>query len=537
MADSANINKQLQDVIENEKRKCFEDPIYLIRKHCKIEHPLRGKIPFNLYPYQESTIKQFDQHRFNIVGKGRQMGISTLCAAHVISKIISNESFKVLIIATTQLIARELFGKVKVMYDGLPSYLKKHAQIVNNNQTQLILTNGSSVEAVSSNKNAARSKSLSLLIIDEAAFVPAFEEIWTSAQSTLATGGSAIILSTPNGASGLFYNLWTKALSGDVIEGLEKFNPIRLSWELHPERDETWRKQQTALASSERAAAQENDVSFEASGHTVINPEDIQWYEANTVKDPIEMRGAESKYWIWKYPESGKNYIVAADVARGDGSDKSTFIVVDVDACEQVAEWEGLLGTTEFARILVSVATEWNNALLAIENANVGWSTVQSVLELNYENLYYTVRNDPYVDTNIHIAKNYDLKNKEDMVPGHTTSPKTRPTMIGKLQQATQANSRYLTYRSHRLHNQFKAFKWIDGKAQADSGYNDDLVMAMAIALFVIDTALKLRSKGIELNRMALTNIRKTVYKPAMSTGNYYTMRVNGKSESLLWLL
>jgi hypothetical protein len=300
--------------------------------------------------------------------------------------------------------------------------------------------------------------------------------------------------------------MWVKAEAGD-----NAFKTIRLPWQVHPERDQVWRDQQTALAGSARAASQENDVSFEASGHTVVNPEDIQWYEKNHVCDPIETRGSGQQYWIWKYPQSGRNYIVSADVGRGDGGDNSALQIIDVEDCEQVGEWVGQIGTTEFAQILVSIATEWNNALLAIENANAGWSTVQSVIDLNYDNMYYTFRQDPYVDPNIHIAKNYDLKDKSDMVPGHTTSPKTRPTMIGKLQTSTNASTRYLTYHSQRLHNEIKAFKWINGKAQADSGYNDDLTMSLMIGLFVIDTAMKLRSRGIEINKMALSNIRKVV--------------------------
>jgi hypothetical protein len=537
VSDIQNINKQITDVIALEKQRCFQDPIHMLKKHCKIEHPLKGKIPFHLYPFQEETLRAFNEHRFNIVGKARQMGISTLCAGHVIYNMLSKESYKVLIIATTQKVAQELFLKIKVMYDGLPSWLKKDAQIVNNNSTQLTLTNGSSVEAVSSNPDAARSKALSLLIIDEAAFILSFEKIWTSAQSTLATGGNAIILSTPNGASGLFYQLWTNAIEGKTPDGLEKFNPIKLKWDLHPERDQKWRDQQDELAGSARAAAQENDVSFEASGHTVVNPEDLQWYEKNTVRDPIEKRGREQEYWLWGYPLSGRNYVVAVDVGRGDSADFSAIQVIDVEAKEQVAEWKGKVGTTELAQIAISVASEWNMALLAIENSNIGWATVQEAINLNYDNLYYTFRQDPYIDPNIHIAKNYDLKDKQDMVPGHTTSPKSRPTMIGKLQTATCKSSRYLTYHSERLHNELKAFKWINGKAQADSGYSDDLVLAMCIALFVIDTSMKLKSLGIDLTRKALTNIKRVVYKPSRTIGMQYTMKVGGRSESITWLL
>lgn len=88
------------------------------------------------------------------------------------------------------------------------------------------------------------------------AFVDRIDSIWGAALPTLSTGGSATLLSTPNGMGNLFHKLWTDAESGDVIEGLEPFNPIKLKWDLHPERDQSWRDQQTSLL-GERLAAQE----------------------------------------------------------------------------------------------------------------------------------------------------------------------------------------------------------------------------------------------------------------------------------------
>jgi hypothetical protein len=80
--------------------------------------------------------------------------------------------------------------------------------------------------------------------------------------------------------------------------------------------------------------------------------------------------------------------MVIADVARGDGTDNSAFHVVDVENCEQVAEYKGQMGTREFGNFLVAVASEFNDALLVIENVNVGWDVVQTAVERGYRNLY-----------------------------------------------------------------------------------------------------------------------------------------------------
>ena len=107
--------------------------------------------------------------------------------------------------------------------------------------------------------------------------------------------------------------------------------------------------------------------------------------------------------------------MVIADVARGDGKDYSAFHVLDVDNLEQVAEYKGKLDTKTYGNLLVSISTEYNDALLVIENANIGWAVIQQVIDRGYPNLYYTYKDDGYVDPLVHIPKGYDIKDKSQM--------------------------------------------------------------------------------------------------------------------------
>ena len=252
------MNNQIQEAIKAEFLKCATDYVYAIKKYFYVEHPTKGKILFGLFPFQETTLLDLIKNRFVIIGKSRQMGISTLLAAYALLNMIFRKNYKILVIATTQDVAANLVRKVRIMYDNLPTFLKAK-RLTADNKLSMELPNGSSIKAVSSSASSGRSEALSLLIIDEAAFVDRFEEIWTSAQMTLATGGDAVILSTPNGTGNLFHKMFAAAKSGLVtldMEGLEKFHAIRLPWYLHPERDQAWRDQQTALL-GKRAAAQE----------------------------------------------------------------------------------------------------------------------------------------------------------------------------------------------------------------------------------------------------------------------------------------
>ena len=524
----------LRQVIKRELKKSYLDPVYFLKKFTRVEHPTRGKIPFNLYKFQEDTLHQFNQHRFNIVLKSRQMGISTLCAGHVLHKMIFNDGYKVLVIATTQEVAKAIVTKVKVMYDSLPAFFKEYCKLVDNNKLEMSFTNGSHIKSVSSSPDAARSVAASLLVIDEAAFIEKFEDIWTASQMTLATGGDAIVLSTPNGMGNQFHSMWVKAEQGIAEEGLEKFNPIILRWDLHPDRDEKWRKQQDELLGP-RMAAQETDCSFVSSGATVVDGEILQWYLDNTVKEPLEKRGIGGDYWIWEYPDYTKKYMVIADVSRGDSADYSTFHVFNALTLEQCAEFKGMIGTRQFAAFLMSVATDYNKALLVIPNRNMGWDVVNEVIQLGYNNLFYSYKNDPYLDENIHIRKNYDLRDKSEKVPGFTETNPVRVVCISKI--ITYLLEKSVQIKSKRTIQELQVFIWLNGKAQAAPGYNDDLVIPYSIGLYMHDIALKLHTIGIDLTRTAIQKSFKSVYKPNRTSHPSWEIDMGNKKESLTWLL
>jgi hypothetical protein len=364
--------------------------------------------------------------------------------------MIFNSDKNVLVIATKQEVAKNLVLKVRTMHDMLPSWLKN--QCIEDNKLSLRFKNGSQIKAVSAASDAGRSESLSLLIIDEAAFIDYIDEIWASAQQTLANGGRAIILSTPNGTGNFFHKTWVGAETGQ-----NGFNTILLPWTVHPERDQSWRNKQTQLL-GEKMAAQECDCDFISSGHTVIDGSIIQWYNETYVKEPIEKQGIDDNLWIWEYPDYNKSYIVVADVARGDGGDYSACHVLELESLTQVAEYKGKMDTKSYGNFLVSIATQYNDALLVIENANIGWAAIQQAIDRNYRNLYYSYKDEGYIDPDIQLSKGYDLKDKSQMVPGFTMSSRTRPLIISKLE--TYFRERAPIIKSSRLIEELYVFVW-----------------------------------------------------------------------------
>jgi hypothetical protein len=518
----------LKKVIRQEYLKCAKDPVHFMRKYCYIQHPQRGRIQFNLYPFQDKVLTLMRDNPYSIILKSRQLGISTLSAGYSLWLMLFQQDKNILCIATKQETAKNMVTKVKFMYENLPSWLKVDA--AENNKLNLRLTNGSQIKATSASSDAGRSEAVSLLLIDEAAFIDNIGEIWASAQQTLATGGGCIALSTPYGTGNWFHQTWIRAENNE-----NDFLPIRLPWDVHPERDQAWRDKQDELLGDPRMAAQECDCDFSTSGDIVFYPEYIEYYEKTFAKDPLEKRGADKNLWVWESPDYSRDYMVVADVARGDGKDYSALHVIDIENNVQVAEYKGQIGTKEFGHLLVGVATEYNEAMLVIENANIGWATIQVAIDRAYPNLYYSQKSEGNAES--YFDKYQD---HSKMVAGFTMSSRTRPMVIGKFQE--YIGDKGVTIQSKRLIEEMKTFIWRNGRAEAQTGYNDDLVMSFGIAMYIRDTALKYRQRGIDLTKQTLSNmtVNRTAYSGAYfsrgADNPYHVDTTHGK-EDISWLI
>jgi len=667
----------VKQIVAQEYIKCAKDPAYFMKKYCFIQHPTRGRILFNLYPFQEGVLHLFRDNQYIITLKSRQLGISTLASAYALWLMLFHKDKNVLALATTQATARNLVTKTIFMYENLPKWLQ--LPFTEKNKLSLRLKNGSKITAKSSNSDSARSEAVSLLLVDEAAFIDNIEDTFTAAQQTLATGGQCIALSTPNGVGNWFHKTWEKAEAAE-----NSFVPVKLPWSVHPERDQSWRDQQDQdlgvknaaqecdclwgnsligikdatteetkqisledlynkiqepeyLLKSTRITCKKNtkyevktptgfksfsgirkttksrvvqitlsnltylevsenhrfivegkeilaknlienqeispgifiktilttkkdsllydltDVAdgslyltdgivshncdFMSSGDTVIEVENMAFYEQTYVVDPAERRGVDGNLWIWESVDYTKSYAVVADVARGDSTDYSTFHIIDIDNASQVGEYKGKLSPKEFGNVLVGIASEYNDALLVVENANIGWATIEQIVSREYKNLYYSSRSDT------ETVESYMVKYERDkLVPGFTMSLKTRPLVVAKLTEYVRERS--VLIRSKRLLSEMRVFIWKNGKAQAQVGYNDDLVMAFAIALYVRDTAIRMRQQGLDLSRAQISsfvssNQRATpaVYGVGSSQQNPYLLRTQYGQEDISWLL
>jgi len=474
--------------------KCGKDPNFFINNYARISHPIHGTVPFKTYDFQSQLLTDFNDYRFNIILKGRQLGISTITAAYVSWMMLFHKDKNVLVMATKFQTAANLVKKVKSIVKNLPEWMQI-ANISIDNRTSFELSNGSQIKASTTSGDAGRSEALSLLVIDEAAHVEGLDELWTGLYPTLSTGGRCIALSTPNGVGNWFHQTYV-----DAEAGINDFYPTILPWDVHPDRDQEWFEEETKNM-SQRQVAQEYECNFNMSGETVIHSDDMARIKEG-LTDPKYKTGFDRNFWIWEEYQPGSTYLLVADVARGDDKDSSVFHIFKLETMEIVAEYKSKITPDLFANMLNEVGKEFGDCLMVIENNSVGFAVLDKLKDMAYPNLYYSVKSThEYIDS-------YLGETQSNAVAGFSTTSKTRPLIVAKMEEFIR--NKLVTIYSTRLFNELETFVWQNGRPQAMRMYNDDLVMAFAIGCWVRDTALETNQRDVEYTKTFLSTMTRT---------------------------
>ena len=458
--------------------KCGRDPLYFMKRYAKVRTQKHGVVPFKTWPFQDDCVRDFMKNRLNIVNKARQLGLSTVTAVYALWLALFQKDRSILVIATKLPTAINFIKKVKVALQNLPPWLVL-PKIKTENKSQLAFSNGSEITAITTSVDAGRSEALSLLIVDEAAWIRNFDDIWTGLYPTLSDGaGCAILMSTPNGVGGQFYKLCSEAKSGH-----NDFNYIELKWDVRPDHDQEWFARETRGFGRKRIA-QEHMCDFLSSGDTFLQADDLEWLRSQQ-RDPVERLpilgdGSPRDVWVWYRPVPGKQYIISSDVARGDAGEKgdySTFHVFDPAECKVAAEFMGRIPPDKLADALDSYGKMYNNALLAPELNTFGHHTCTRLRDHHrYPRLYYKNA----------VGNAFEYRpNNDTEPPGFMTTPATRPVILTKLEELVR--NRVLQVHSKRLYDEMHAFIWNGTKAQASKDSHDDLIMSLAIGAWLVD--------------------------------------------------
>jgi hypothetical protein len=346
--------------------------------------------------------------------------------------------------------------------------------------------------------------SISLLYCDEFAFVQPniATEFWTSISPTLATGGRAIITSTPNSDEDEFALIWKDSQDmfdehGDTRDdglGRNGFHGFRAEWHEHPDRDEAWKATEMGRIGEERFR-REYGCEFLVFDETLINS--IKLSELNG-REPILKMGQVRWY---KKPEKGHVYLVALDPSLGTGGDYGAIEVFEMPSMIQCAEWQhNITPIQQQVKILRDV-------LKYIADELEGES---------FEQIYWSVENNTVGESALVVIDNLG----EETFPGLFLSEPLRKGHVKKYRKgfnttfgskiATCAKIKYLIEEdkmkvySRPLISELKTFIAAGTSFKAKEGQHDDLVSAL---LLVIRMALLLAEwDPTVLDRLSVTS-------------------------------
>ena len=530
--------------IFKEYSKCLMTPIYAIETYLEtFDKTQEGFVPFKLFPRQKEIISAYEKNRFNLVTKPRQAGVSTTTAAYMAIKVgwaDEDNPEAVLIIANKQELAFEFLAKIKDFLSQLPRWVWGHEYYGNpknegktifltDSKKEIKLPNGSRVKAVATSKDALRGFTPTFLIMDEAAYIDNGAEVFGAALTALGTGGRATLISTPNGMDPLYYKTYDQARTKK-----NNFNVIEMKWyeDLRYNKDLRWSKgddvekeiyftfesYQNKIAdgwkptsswyeemcmgmnNDSRMIAQELDVSFIGSGGNVISEEYIEFHEKNNVMEPKITMGLDNEIWIWEEPQEGHQYIMGVDVSRGDGEDSSTIVVVDFTTMEQVMEYQGKIQPDLLAQIVEEYGELYEAYTVVDVTGGMGVSTVLKLLEFNYKRLHYDDATGKVLSVR---QRELNTHLKKDKIPGfHATN--VRVPMLSNLEYKIRTNA--IKIRSSRLTSEMKTFVYKNGRPDHMDGYHDDLLMSLAMCLWVMEHSFKKLERLEKQNKAILSS-------------------------------
>ena len=530
--------------IFKEYTKCIMNPVYAIETYLEtFDKTQEGFVPFKLFPRQKEIIKAYDKHRFNLVTKPRQAGVSTTTAAYMSIKVgwaDSDNPEAVLIIANKQELAFEFLAKIKDFLSQLPRWVwgseyygnaknESKSIFITDSKKEIRLPNGSRVKAVATSKDALRGFTPTYLVMDEAAYIDNGAEVFGAALTALGTGGKATLISTPKGMDALYYKTYDQAKKKE-----NNFNIIEMKWyeDLRYNKDLRWLKEDQVeieyeftyesyekmlklgwkptstwyeemcrgMNNDAKMIAQELDVSFIGSGGNVIGEEYIDFQNKNNVMDPKVKLGSDNEIWIWEEPQEGHQYIMGVDVSRGDGEDASTIVIIDFTTMEEVMEYQGKIQPDLLAQIVEEYGQIYKAYTVVDVTGGMGVSTVLKLLEFEYKLLHYDNSNGKILSARQRELTHY---NKENKIPGfHATN--VRLPMLSNLEYMIRTNG--IKIRSSRLTSEMKTFIYKNGRPDHMEGYHDDLLMSLAMCLWVMEHSIKILERLEKQNKAMLTS-------------------------------
>ena len=557
---------------------CYGDKsrILFIEKYLYTFNAMRGKkTPFKLFPRQRVFLETLANVKNIVAIKPRQCGITTLTSAWACGQCTfadADSPETILCIGNKLDLAQQLITKIRDFLTQVPRWYwgddyyspdpkdkKNHISIfVKDSKSELELFNGCKVIARSSGENAARGISaVSILILDEAAFIENGTAVYSTAAATMSSNPNAktVMVSTPNGKDPLYYETYRLALAkennftavqfrwyqdlrynkrlkwykknkktGEIMydvdevidnEGNIKYNEER--WEKLVRDGWTptspWYVEMCQSFNNDKVKiAQELDVSFVGSSDNVIDPEYIEMQEKYNVMEPLKDMSDPmvEETWFWKAPIKGHRYICSCDPSRGSSDDNTAIEIIDMDGTdenglpivEQVMQYYGRKLGDDVGEMLYQYATLYNNAYVVIDCTNgLGDVPLFVLINKGYKNLYYDDKD--LKKYSVQDPSRPYIEPSSDLLPGFHMQGNRYPVLSNF---ANMVRNNEFKIRSVRTINELDTwiFKGEAKRMDHMDGSHDDSITCLAMALFVMVYHYKKKEASKEMDSAIL---------------------------------
>jgi len=231
--------------------RCKEDIIYFAENYFHITTIDKGRILPKLWDFQKKCLKVYTDPNAGLPESrankrhvsflaARQIGKTTISKIYLLHYVLFNADKNVAILANKESTALKILREVKESYKELPLWLQQGIVSSGWNKKSIQLENGSMIVASSTASSSVRGESVSLLYLDEFAFVPPniADKFMRSVYSTISSGKTSkiIIVSTPNGMNH-FYHIYRGAIRDE-----NQYRPIKVNWWEVPGRDKKFKE-------------------------------------------------------------------------------------------------------------------------------------------------------------------------------------------------------------------------------------------------------------------------------------------------------
>jgi hypothetical protein len=449
-----------------ELKKCKSDPVYFISNYMFVQHPKLGKIPLRLHDYQIRCIRAFQQNRWCVVKAGRQLGKSTVIAAYLLWFACFHFDKYILVASNKNAGAIDIMNRIRFAYEELPDWLKPGAKAFNKHSVEF--DNDSMITSSATTENTGRGRSISLLMLDELAFVQnrIQDEMWTSLAPTISTGGSCIISSTPNGDMDLFAKIWREAEAG-----MNGFVPVEVLWNEHPERTEEFKRDMISKVGEEKWL-QEYECQFISSDDLLINSITLANLRS---KAPLKR---DKGFIFWKEPSAKMTYIIGVDVAQGMKKDYASIEVVELETMEQIAEFR----SNSVKEPELYQAIKWIIEKLLTYRDRQG---NPPAIHWSFENNAVGAAIAALFNNDEHFPHDAELVSNGDKI-GINTSGKSKAMACKTLKTLIEKPKNNLVINSDPLIRELKTYVRSGSAYAAKWGMHDDLISGMLIVAQII---------------------------------------------------